>query len=81
MDSNTIIDFDKKELNERGEEELIFPIDDHDAINMGVWIQLHHPNFFDGNWKDHLRYVFWLVSTFIIMNIQIIFVANLYWRV
>ena len=28
--------------------DLEFPIEE-DAINLGVWLQLNHPNFFDGS--------------------------------
>lgn len=47
-----------------------------DAINLGAWLLLHHPNFFDGSWKGHARYFFWLLNTLVITGIQILLVNN-----
>ena len=59
------MDFDKVNIDTEKEmftKKLDFPMDE-DMVNLGVWIQIHHPNFFDSSVKGHLRYVFWLLFT------------------
>ena len=54
---------------------LVFPLDE-DMVNLGVWMQLNHPNFFDKTIRGHLRYLFWLVFTCSNLGIQIVFVVK-----
>ena len=54
---------------------LDFPIDE-DMVNLGIWLQLNHPNFFDSSMKGHLRYIFWFLFTIINLAIQIVFVVK-----
>ena len=49
---------------------------DEDMVNLGVWLQIYHPNFFDTTMYGHLRYAMWLIFTFINMGIQVIFVVK-----
>ena len=56
-------DGDKK-LND-DQNMLEFPIEE-DMVNLGVWLQIHHPSFFDSTFRGHLRYLFWLVVSLII---------------
>lgn len=59
------MDFDKENVDTEKtmfQKELAFPIDE-DMVNLGVWIQIHHPNFFDTTTKGHFRYAFWFLFT------------------
>ena len=65
--SDKVFDFDKA-LEETNENTLIFPIDE-DAINFGTWIQLYHPNFFEGGYKGYARFFLWLVYSIFVLCI------------
>ena len=59
------IDFDQDNVDtekEMFQKKLDFPIDE-DMVNLGVWLQINHPNFFDSSVKGHARYVFWFLFT------------------
>ena len=72
----TIIDFDAPEPDSsKFDNNLEFPLEE-DMINLGVWIQLNHPHFFDGSCKGHLRFAFWLLNTFFIIGIQVLCVMK-----
>ena len=61
-----VIDCDKYKCN------IEFALEE-DIVNLGSWILINHPNFFDGSWKAALRYTFYLVNTVSILCIQFIF--------
>ena len=69
-------DFDKPSADSNAYvNTLEFPIEE-DPLNLGTWIQLYHPNFFDGSLKGHLRYAFWLIFTLAVLVVQIIIIMK-----
>ena len=63
------IDFDKLDENtDKFEHTMEFPIEE-DMVNLGAWVQLHHPNFFDGSSRGHMRYIYWLINTLLISSL------------
>lgn len=59
---------------------LDFPVEE-DMVNLGAWLQLYHPNFFEGSTGGQLRYMIWLLISLLIQTTKFIFVVKFYMTV
>ena len=67
------IDFDNPSTDCGIQEcKIEFPLEE-DIINLGSWILIYHPNFFNGSGKAALRYTFYFINSVVILSIQLIF--------
>ena len=66
------IDFDKIDNGEmQGSELQEYELAlEEDALNLGFWLWVKHPNFFEGSCNARFRYAIWLFSSIIIFLAQ-----------
>ena len=66
-----VIDFDKINNSLTPEDKVYEMHLEEDIVNLGYWLMVFHPNFFEGSTKAKGRFVYWVIAVILLIFMQV----------